>query len=136
AEAAEMIEPGDAFVIRTGTTLKQPKPPETYQEDPHAGVLSTGLDAACIEILGQRDVSVVATDTANERLPVPISDLCRAPVHVLTLTIYGMHLIHNMDLEALGDACARQARSDFLFMVSPLKVPHATGSLVAPVAVL
>jgi kynurenine formamidase len=136
AEAAERLEPGDAFIIRTGTTLKPPEPPETFQEDPHAGVLSTGLDAGCIEILGKKDVSVVATDTPNERLPVPIPDLCHAPVHVLTLTIYGMHLIHNMDLEALGEACAAQRRSDFLFMISPLNVPHATGSLVAPVAVL
>ncbi len=79
---------------------------------------------------------MVATDTPNERLPVPIPDLCHAPVHVLPLAIYGMHLIHNMDLEALGAACAVQGRSDFLFMVSPLNVPHATGSLVAPVAVL
>lgn len=136
AAAAEHILPGDAFVIRTGVTLKPGPRPSAYREDTHADALSAGLHADCVELLGRKDVSLIATDTPNERLPAPSAPPCRAPVHVLALTIYGIHLVHNMDLEALAAACAEQQRNTFLFMVSPLNVPRATGSLVAPVAVL
>lgn len=141
ADAVELLLPGDAIVIRTGATLKRGTAPDReddphYTRDPHEGMFCAGLHPDCVELFGRKDVSVIATDTPNERLPVPRPTLCRSPVHVLALTIYGIHLIHNMNLEQVGEVCATQSRNSFLFMVSPLNVPGATGSLVAPVAVL
>jgi hypothetical protein len=57
-------------------------------------------------------------------------------VHRLCLAFYGIPLLHNMDLEELGEVCAQENRNTFLFMVSPLNFPKATGSPCTPVAVL
>jgi hypothetical protein len=65
-----------------------------------------------------------------------VIQFCKSPVHVLCLAFYGIPLLHNMDLEALAQACAVQERDNFMFVVSPLNVPKATGSLCTPVAIL
>ena len=87
-------------------------------------------------MLGKRDVSLLATDCPGEVFPSPYGHIVRSPVHTLCLTYYGIHLLHNMDLEALADACAERRRNSFLFIVAPLHLERATGSLVSPVAVL
>jgi kynurenine formamidase len=134
-DAAEQIEPGDAFIIRTGATLSPINRPAKYHADPHHGATCAGLDPRCVELLGGKDVSIIATDTPNECLPVQDSTYCRAPVHVLALTIFGIHLVHNMDLETIGRTAIAEQRNSFLFMLNPLRLPHATGSLVSPLAV-
>ena len=60
----------------------------------------------------------------------------RSPVHTLCLAYYGIHLLHNMDLEELGDLCHQARRDSFLFVVTSLHLERATGSLTSPLAVL
>ena len=87
-------------------------------------------------MIGRAGGSVVASDSPSDTFPSPIEEICEAPVHRLSLVFWGMPLVHNMDLEELGRVCAETRRNDFLFVVSALNVPHATGTLCTPVAVL
>jgi len=132
-ETVKRIEPGDGIVIRTGVTLTHGIPAREGQDE-HGTI--AGLHAECIDMVGRAGGCVVASDSPSDTFPSPIGDLCEAPVHRLSLVFWGMPLVHNMDLEALGRACAEQGRTDFLFMVSALNVPRSTGTLCTPVAVL
>lgn len=131
--AAAPLQPGDAAVVRVGGTLAEGVPPK---EDGNRHGTWQGLHPECVEVLGKRDISLLATDCPGEVFPSPYGHIVRSPVHTLCLTYYGIHLLHNMDLEELATACAEQGRSSFLFVVLPLRMERATGSLVSPVAVL
>lgn len=135
--ALEMIEPGDAVVIRIGGTIRVGKAASDLSEHGtwHHGTWA-GMDTDCIEVLASRDASLVATDSPADTFPHRHEAYCRSPVHVLAEVFYGMPLIHNMDLEELGVECARAGRDTFLLTVGPLNLPKGTGSLVTPVAVL
>jgi len=130
---AERLAPGDAALIRTGATLEDGQPP-TNDSCRHG--TWQGLHPECVEVLGGRDISVLATDSPGDVFPSPYGHIVRSPVHTLCLTYYGIHLLHNMDLESLSAACAVQQRFSFLFMVTALHMERATGSLTSPVAVL
>lgn len=131
--AAAEIEPGDAALIRTGATLEDGLPPT---DDSCRHGTWQGLHPECVEVLGGLDVSVLATDSGGDVFPSPYGHIVRSPVHTLCLAYYGIHLLHNMDLESLGGLCAEQQRQTFLFVVTALHMERATGSLASPVAVL
>lgn len=130
---ADRLEPGDAAVIRTGATLEDGKPPKA-EGNRHGDW--QGLHPECVEVLATRDISVLATDSSGDVFPSPYGHIVRSPVHTLCLTYYGIHLLHNMDLEALADTLAESPRAGFLFTVTSLHLERATGSLTSPVAVL
>ena len=133
ASVAPQIEAGDAAIIRVGGTLAEGRPPKnggsrhgTWQ----------GLHPECVEVLAERDISVLATDSPGDVFPSPYGHIVRSPVHTLSLTYYGIHLLHNMDVETLAERCEEMERTSFLFVVAPLYMTRASGSLVNPVAVL
>ncbi|GIL02479.1 MAG: cyclase [Alphaproteobacteria bacterium] len=132
-EAAKTIEPGDAALIRVGGTLAPGIPP---REGENRHGTWSGLHPECVDVLAERDISILGSDTGNDVFPSPYAHICRSPVHTLALTFYGIHLLHNMDLEGLAKACRETGRSRFMFMVSPLNHRGVTGSLVSPVAIL
>jgi kynurenine formamidase len=136
AEAVKRIAPGDAIVIRTGVTLtggRRPGRRPDGEMEAHGSI--GGLHAECIDMIGRADAAVVASDSGSDAYPSPVPE-CESPVHRLALVYWGMPLVHNMGLEELGEACAAQKRNDFLFVVSALNVPRATGSLCTPLAIL
>jgi kynurenine formamidase len=47
----------------------------------------------------------------------------------------GVHLLDNLALAELCDACAARRRYEFLLVVAPLRVEGGTGSPVNPIAV-
>jgi hypothetical protein len=47
----------------------------------------------------------------------------------------GVHLIDNMDMAELTEACADEGRWAFLLTVAPLRLLGGTGCVVNPVAV-
>ena len=57
------------------------------------------------------------------------------PVHQCALVAMGVHLLDNLMLGRLLEACARERRWEFLFTVAPLRVDRGTGSPVNPIAV-
>ena len=130
---ADNLQPGDAAIVRTGATLEDGIPPGP--EGPRHGTWQ-GLHPECVEVLASRDISVLATDCPGDVFPSPYGHIVRSPVHTLCLTYYGIHLLHNMNLEELGELCQEENRSAFLFVVTSLHLERATGSLTSPLAVL
>jgi hypothetical protein len=47
----------------------------------------------------------------------------------------GLHLLDNLDLEAVGEACAELGRAAFLAVVAPLVIARGTASPANPIAV-
>ena len=132
-EFLDHFEAGDAAVIRTGATLSPGRAPQNNGENKH-GVWQ-GLHPECVEVLASADISVLASDSPADVFPSPYGHIVRSPVHTLTLTYYGIHLLHNMDLEELGNCCKTFDRRYFMFVVAPLHLTKATGSLVNPLAI-
>jgi hypothetical protein len=48
----------------------------------------------------------------------------------------GVHLLDNLALLELSNACAARNRWEFLFVVAPLRIPGGTGSPLNPIALL
>ncbi|MFE0421454.1 cyclase family protein [Streptomyces sp. NPDC058953] len=134
-EAAEFGEvtvgTGDVVLVRTGQLGL------LLAGDRHAyGFPAPGLSIRTPEWFHARDVAAVATDTLPfEIIPPEIEDLW-LPVHALDLVEMGMLQGQNWNLEELSTACGEERRYAFLLSAMPEPFVGATGTPVAPVAVL
>ncbi|MGW1866551.1 cyclase family protein [Streptomyces mauvecolor] len=135
AEAEEFagvtVRAGDIVLVRTGQM-------QVYLAgDKHGyGYPSPGLSVRTPEWFHARDVAAVANDTLTfEIFPPEIEDLW-LPVHALDLVEMGMLQGQNWNLEDLSSACAEASRYAFLLSAMPEPFVGATGTPVAPVAIL
>jgi kynurenine formamidase len=128
AATGATIRPGDAVLLRTGKIGALRSARDTFL-DAQPGI---GVDAAIH--LAEAGMAVFGSDTGGSE-PQPIRDWSRT-VHVELLTRRGIHLIEWMDLDLLADQLDTAGRTEFLFMVAPLRIPGATGSWVRPIAIL
>jgi kynurenine formamidase len=120
---------GDALLVRTGRWRWR------EQHGPwDLGRRAAGLDAACLPWLRERDVAVLGSDGVSDVLPSRIEGV-GMPIHTVTLVVLGVHLLDNLDFDALATACADEARWEFLFVVAPLVLRRGTASPVNPIAV-
>ncbi len=127
AAAAAGVSPerGDAVLLRTGwlEAQKGVKHP-SFDIEP-------GIDAAAALWLAEREVAIVGADNfAVEVLPFPPGKVF--PVHKLLIRDYGVPLLEGLMLDPL----VASGRHEFLFVASALPIVGATGSPLAPVAVL
>ncbi|UUU22972.1 cyclase family protein [Streptomyces sp. DSM 40750] len=129
--AGTRVRAGDIVLVRTGQI-------RTYLAgDKHAYAFpSPGLSLRTPEWFHARDVAAVANDTLTfEIFPPEIEDLW-LPVHALDLVEMGMPQGQNWNLEELSTACGQLGRYDFLLSAMPEPFVGATGTPVAPVAIL
>ncbi len=123
--AGVVVGPGDAVLLRTGWLesqkgVKQP----SFDTEP-------GIDVEAAMWLVARDVAMVGADNfAIEVMPFPAGQVF--PVHQRLIRDYGMPLLEGLMLDSL----VATGRHEFLFMASALPIVGATGSPLAPVAVL
>ena len=68
-------------------------------------------------------------------MPLPEIEGWSMPIHECTLVAMGVHLLDNLELRVLADACAERKRWEFFFSVAPLRVAGGTGSPVNPIAI-
>ncbi|MGY0024759.1 cyclase family protein [Streptomyces sp. cg35] len=134
-EAAEFgrveVHPGDIVLVRTGQI-------QVYLAgDKHAyGYPSPGLSVRTPEWFHARDVAAVANDTLTFEIFPPEIENLWLPVHALDLVEMGMLQGQNWNLESLSTACGEEGRYTFLLSAMPEPFRGATGTPVAPVAVL
>lgn len=125
AESGTTLQPGDAVLLRTGWI-------NTWESDDvayHGDRPGIGLDAS--EFLAKADVALVGADNSGvEVLPWAAGTVC--PVHQFLIRDCGIYLLEFLDLEELSS----KGVVEFLFIASPLRIRGATGSPIAPVAVL
>ncbi|MDN3023311.1 cyclase family protein [Streptomyces sp. S.PB5] len=129
--AGTRVRAGDIVLVRTGQV-------QVYLAgDKHAyGYPSPGLSIRTPEWFHARDVAAVANDTLTfEIFPPEIEDLW-LPVHALDLVEMGMLQGQNWNLEELSTACGEEGRYTFLLSAMPEPFVGATGTPVAPVAIL
>lgn len=89
-----------------------------------------GEDAA--RWLADRHVRLAGGETiAFEQIPAGAGHR-RLPVHRVLLVEAGIHIVETMQLTPLLEAGA----TEFLFVLTPLRIVGATGSPVRPLAVL
>jgi kynurenine formamidase len=127
-EKGRTLERGDALFVYTGVSKLWMEPSE-YNEYFEA---APGIGYDLAKWMDKKDVSVSGADTPNtEVVPFELKGT-RLPVHQYLITKCGIRLIDNMKL----DEMARDGVVEFLFVCSSLPVKGATGSPVAPIAIV
>jgi kynurenine formamidase len=132
AEKAQKVhvEEGDVLMVRTGrATMRKVK----GGWDPMRVGLP-GLDAACLPWLHERRIAVLGSDAVSDVVPSGYDGI-PLPIHVGTLVAMGIHLIDNMDLDAVSLSSAGLGRNEFMFSMAPLILERGTASPVNPLAI-
>jgi kynurenine formamidase len=120
------LQKGDAVLIRTGQ-MGAWLDPAAWEATRGSGIT---LEVA-ERILECEPAMIGADNEGVEVMPSVIEDNPH-PVHMRVLIEAGVHLVENMNLEAL----AADGVHEFLFIALPPKISGATGSFVRPVAVV
>ncbi|MER6546025.1 cyclase family protein [Streptomyces sp. NPDC001118] len=129
--AGTAVRSGDVVLVRTGQVQV------CLAGDKHGyGYPSPGLSIRTPEWFHARDVAAVANDTLTFEIFPPESENLWLPVHALHLVEMGMLQGQNWNLEELSTACGEAGRYAFLLSAMPEPFVGATGTPVAPVAVL
>ena len=108
------FQPGDVFLYRLG------------------GSKGSGLDPSFIPFLKERDIAMFGGDTSHESFNVPGFPVA---VHAVIMVPLGMHMLDNLDLEALAETAAKLKRWEFMFIAAPTPAAHGTGSQINPIAI-
>jgi kynurenine formamidase len=124
------VEAGDILLLRTGYYARR------LAEGPRHPMRdgSPAAHVACMPWFHERGIAMLGTDTHNDVSPLTHPGIGNA-VHVVGLVAMGLWLIDNANLEEVARACAERQRWEFMLTVAPLRLLHATGSPVNPIAV-
>jgi kynurenine formamidase len=134
-EAAEVradvrVGTGDVLLVRTGRWRwrRQHGPWDPREQ-------LAGLHASCLPWLHEREVALLGSDGVSDVHPSHVVDV-RLPIHTVGIVAMGLHLMDNLDLDALADACREEERAAFLLAIAPLILWGGTASPVNPIATL
>lgn len=132
AETAQDVRVGvgDLLFVRVGHRRRR-----TELGAWHTAQSRAGLHPSAMEFLADRRVAVLGGDGNNDTAPSSTEGV-DFPVHVLAIHAMGLHLLDYLQFEDLTHACEAEKRWSFLCVIAPLRLPHATGSPVNPIAVL
>ena len=75
------------------------------------------------------------SDGNNDTAPSAVAGV-GFPVHVLTVSALGLHLLDYLQFTELSQVCAQIGRWSFLCVSAPLRLPTGTGSPVNPIAIV
>ena len=121
----QTLQPGDAVIIRTGWSALWGKDNARYVKT------NPGIGVAAAEWLAKQDPMLVGSDNWSVEVAPNPNPALSLPIHQIMLVVNGIHLLENLDLQALA-----ASRTDvFALIVQPLKIEGGTGSTVAPVAI-
>lgn len=119
-------EPGDVALVRTGWA-RQFGDAEAYLGR-ESGVPGVGVDAA--RWLAARGIVATGADTTAYERIAPAAGHAVLPVHRVLLVESGVYIMEHLNLEALSD----EGRTEFVFVLAPLRIVGGTGSPVRPLA--
>src|SRR4029077_10927644 len=124
AEATQevRIEPGDLLFVRVGHRSRR-----RALGPWDAANARAGLHPAALELLAERRIAVLGSDGNNDTAPSTAEGV-DFPVHVLAVNAMGLHLMDWLQFDDLVAVCEELNRWSFLCVVSPLRLPAATGS--------
>jgi len=123
---------GDILLVATGRDARRA---EHGPWHPMTDGLA-GLHPECIPWLHERQIAVLGCDGVSDVLPGRHPEGWAMPIHQCVIVAMGVHLLDNLRLDRLVEACTRYEQWSFLFTVAPLRVEGGTGSPANPVALL
>ena len=123
------LQAGDTVLFRSGHDRRRA---QLGAWDPDAA--GAGLHVSAVPWLFEQGVSILGADGETDVRPSSVEQVT-LPIHVLALTMAGVPLLDNLDLEALGTECARRGQYTFALIVTPLNIPGGTGSPVNPLVI-
>jgi kynurenine formamidase len=124
------VEEGDILMVATGRhARREAKGDWNAIEEGLAG-----LHPECVPWLHERRVAAIGSDGISDVVPGLGITGWFVPVHQMGIAGIGLHLLDNLDLRALSQACIERKRHAFFFVVAPLRVKGGTGSPVNPIA--
>jgi kynurenine formamidase len=132
AKQGVRVEEGDILLVGTGRDARR----AAHGPWSPIGVGLAGLHPECIPWLHERGVAVLGGDGVSDPLPGGGIEGWAMPVHQCALVAMGVHLLDNLRLDVLGEACARHERWAFQLTIAPLRIAKGTGSPVNPIATL
>ncbi len=118
---------GDALVVYSGRESWQAANPNWSSYRPP----SPGLHASCLPFIRDHDVAALAWDLMDA---APHDYGVSWTMHA-AIFAYGVALVDNALLQPLAEACAEEARYEFMLTLAPLPVVRGTGSPVNPLAI-
>ena len=121
------VRKGDLLMIRLGRDARRGR---------HDDQALAGLDPRAAAWLHAREVAVLGSDAVHD--PIPSGRAHRdwaMPIHMLALSGMGLHLLDNLDLEALAQICRELKRWEFQLVLAPLRIEGGTGSPLNPIAI-
>lgn len=119
------LREGDAMIINTGWAHLWGRDNARYVSG------CPGIGVAAAEWLIARNPLLLGADNwPVEVAPSKTMPDASLPVHQIALVVHGVHLLENMNLIELAAA----GRSEFCFVMQPLRMRGFTGSTVAPAA--
>jgi kynurenine formamidase len=135
AERAQRVRlgPGDLFLFRTGHHRRRQE--LGPWDNGYGGEGKAGLHATVMLMLHERRVAAFLPEGDGETVPSNVEGV-PYPVHALQLAAMGMACADTLQFDELVAACEAERRWEFLVVMSPLRLPRGTGSLVNPIAIL
>jgi kynurenine formamidase len=128
ARTGVRVGTGDVLLVRTGRwRWREEHGPWPVHER------LAGLHASCLPWLHEREVALLGSDGVSDVYPSHI-DGAFLPIHTVAIVAMGLHLLDNLDLEALARSCEDEERAEFLLTVAPLILRGGTASPVNPIA--
>ena len=127
------VQEGDILLVYTGRE-KRVQTLDNWDPD---SVPLAGMHPLCADWLFEKRIAVLGGDGVHDPYPQLLElPNWSMPIHQCCLVGMGVHLLDNLSLAPLAEACRRQGRWCFQFVISPLKVAGGTGSPVNPIAIL
>jgi kynurenine formamidase len=127
------VDAGDVLLVHTGHFTRL----ASYGSDRPKGVdtAQSGLGAACLPFLRERDVAVLGSDGIQDVRPSGFDSMdLFMPIHAVTLVAMGLWLIDNVELTELAATCAAKGRWEFFFSMLPWRLVGVTSSATNPIA--
>lgn len=128
AEAAQGVRvgKGDIVLVRLGRDERR----KTHDDQ-----LVPGLDPEVARWLHGRQAAILGGDGVHDPIPSGvIAPDWPMPIHMIGLVAMGLHLLDNLNLEDVAQACAELNRWAFLLTLAPLRIEGGTGSPLNPIA--
>lgn len=136
-EAAEKklsvrVGPGDVLLVGCGRDAFRRE--KGGHLDPADGM--AGLHPECLPWLREREIAALGSDGISDAVPGLGVARWPFPIHQIGITSMGLHLLDNLALGRLAEACRARGRHAFFFTMGSIRVPGGTGCPVNPIAVL
>ncbi len=127
-DGGAQVESGDVLFVRTGRWVARK---ERGAWAPAEGM--AGLDASCLPWLQERGVAALGCDGVSDVSPSRVPDV-PMPIHTIAIVVMGLHLLDNLQLDGLAEACREEERIEFHLTIAPLILHRGTASPVNPIA--